>query len=679
MVNIEEASQRFHSELSSRSIALDMLKEHLFVEDMGGILAEAGEIDDCIRCSYQARGMKVDGYYYDSELGNLHLIVSLWKDEVGEGKAKVTKTEIESTFNRCKNFYMKSRATLFERIEIANEAHDLAALIHDEQNDITNVTIIMITDGLTGKRPAEIENIQGVEVRKIIWDMERIIDYMEVGEKEIIQITFGGDHQVPCLSLRSHGDAYTSYLAYLPGNLLADLYSRHGTRMLDMNVRVFLSVRGKVNKGIRDTIVNNPSMFCAYNNGITVFARQLDYVAENEYGGYLRGATDFQIVNGGQTVASLYHAKKKQKADLSDIWVPMKLICITNEDDIVTLVPKISEYSNTQNKVSLTDLAANDRPHPELHEISKRLLAPDPTGGSKTSHWFYDKARGSYEETRRLLAKTSAEEREFDALHPKSQKFDKGLFGKVWNTYLKKPYLVSLGAQKNFVHFNMWLKDQESDLEPFFRHTVALLILWRDVERIVRKQGFEGYRHNIVAYTLSWLFELTESNIDLDRIWREQASGNEIVEAAEGMCHVVNNHIRATTQNVTEYCKKEECWNELLKQKFNLPSSIESSFIGNGCTVAIYSAGKKDEWACIEFCQGQGAQAWFELSKWLKQHSFLTPKARSQCFNMGKALSGGREPSTSLSYACRKIWQDSELRGWGWTSEIESDQGKRSG
>ena len=185
----------------------------------------------------------------------------------------------------------------------------------------------------------------------------------------------------------------------------------------------------------------------------------------------------------------------------------MKITVIHNQEDITKLVPKISEYSNTQNKVQMADLLANDPPHPELHSISLTLAAPDPTGGSAQTYWFYEKYRGSYEETRNLKARTVAQKKKYNALYPKKQRFDKNKFGKSWNTYLQLPQIVSLGAQKNFARFNSWLQEQEGeDWVAFFKKTVALVILWNESERIVRRQKFEGYRHNIVTYTLSWLF-----------------------------------------------------------------------------------------------------------------------------------------------------------------------------
>lgn len=220
----------------------------------------------------------------------------------------------------------------------------------------------------------------------------------------------------------------------------------------------------------------------------------------------------------------------------------MKLTVIHNPEDVPRLVPKISEYSNTQNKVQMADLAANLSPHQEIQTISNNILSPDPTGGSRQTYWFYERARGSYEECRNLVAKTPAQKRQFDALRPKHQKFDKIKFGKVWNTHLLLPHVVSLGEQKNFGWFNEWLREQnEEDWKAFFRKTVTLIVLGNSTEKIVRRQGFQGYHHNIVAYTLAWLFHLTGSRIDLERIWQKQAFGEPILDVLESMSGIVKN------------------------------------------------------------------------------------------------------------------------------------------
>lgn len=664
-MNLSEASERFHSDIATASIELELLKEHRFVEEMSEILVEAGEMDDCIPCCYQGHGVKVDAYYYDEQFGSLYLIVSHWVDESDQIKSKVTNTTIKQTFSRCSNFLKRSLKKLYENIEISNEAHDLSRLIYDLRTDLKDVRLILVTDGLTEKRPAEYDYIDDIKITRVIWDIERVLLFTEKHQKEAIILDFneinGGP--IPCLTYNDRDGKYTTYLSYLSGQFLADMYSQWGTKLLEMNVRVFLSARGKVNKGIRETIFNEPHMFCAYNNGITVFARDVEEVFLETGIKGISKVSDFQVVNGGQTVASLYHASKK-KADLNDIEVQMKLVLVNNDEDIGELVPRISEYSNTQNRVSMADLSANDPPHPELHELSKRVRAPDPTGGSKETYWFYEKSRGSYEETKTLKAKTASQKKAFEARYPKRQKFDKSLFGKAWNTYLRKPQIVCFGAQKNFANFNTWIQEQDEDWELFFKRTVALVKLWKDAERIIARQKFEGYRHAIVTYTLAWLFERTDSKIDLDRIWGNQTVDEALLDSIEDMCYIVNDHIRDTDKNVSEWCKKEECWNKLKQTKYNLPEAVGNSFISLKGNKSTYDSRIKEESINIDFCKEKGFTLWFDLSKWLKDRNFLSPKARSQCYNMGRILKQDREPSAALSAACKKIWDDAEVRGW---------------
>ena len=668
--DVFEFSGDFHEEIRAEAHALEALREGVFVEKMGNILEDYGEIESLVLCPYKSKGIKVDAYHYDDEFKDFTLIVSHFMDEDDPSKARVSNDEVNSLFRSATNFLTRSLKDLQNKIDISNEAHELASLITECKGDIRTARIVLITDGITQKRPADIDDIDGIEIIRTVWDIERTCHFCRTGEREKITIEFaeycGGP--LPCVVRTNETDRYSTYLGFIPGSALADMYARWGIKMLDMNVRVFLSARGNVNKGIRETILKEPDMFCAYNNGITVFAGSVE-VTSSESGFGLVRAEDFQIVNGGQTTASLYHTRKKDRADIGNVFVQMKLTVIYDPEDVPKLVPKMSEYSNTQNKVQLADLAANQSPHQEIQTISNNILSPDPTGGSQQTYWFYERARGSYEECRNLAARTPAQKRQFDALRPKHQKFDKIKFGKIWNTYLRLPHVVSLGGQKNFGRFNEWLREQkEEDWKVFFRKTVALIVLWNSTEKIVRRQGFQGYHHNIVAYTLAWLFHLTGSQIDLERIWQKQAVGELIFDVLESMSRIVNEHIRDTQQNVTEYCKREECWDKLKARDFALPGIIRAEYI-SGSGKGKYDPTITSEKEVVEFCKNKGSKGWFELFKWLKERNFLTPKARSQCFNMGKFLQKEKEPSVALSIPCKRDWEEAEIRGWNYSPE----------
>lgn len=99
--------------------------------------------------------------------------------------------------------------------------------------------------------------------------------------RETIEIDFQEKYNltVPCIE-NSASEKYSVYLAIISGELLAALYDEYRDRLLEKNVRSFLQVKGAVNKGIRDTLRDEPEMFLAYNNGISVTAEGVEIVRD---------------------------------------------------------------------------------------------------------------------------------------------------------------------------------------------------------------------------------------------------------------------------------------------------------------------------------------------------------------------------------------------------------------
>ena len=679
--NLQEYFTALNGDIALNAQALDMLKEHAYVERMIEILADYGETEECTPCHWQRSGFKVDAYSFDDDHSNLSLVVAKYFDEPDLKRARVAAGEVNTILKRCRKFFLESlKGRLSENIELSNPAHDLAELIYDCQKDIHSVKIIMITNGTTVERRAEPEIINEIEITGVVWNIERTCTFERTGEREQISVDFENEYggSIQALKQGSADEMYTTYLTFIPGDVLADLYGNWKIRLLERNLRVFLSQRPGVNRGIRDTIRDEPAMFCAYNNGITVCAQDVELVNSTNGKVEISKVIDFQIVNGGQTTASLHHTREKFKADLGDVMIQMKLMVINEEmrpddqpegrlSDIV--VPKIGRYSNTQNKIQMADLLANDPPHPELHAISQNLPAPDPTGGSVQSFWFYERARGGWEEIRRLQAKTLAQRKKFDQKYPKKQRFDKSKFGKAWNSYLRLPHITCLGAMKSFARFNVWLQERDEDWQEFFKKTVAVVLMWNEAEKIVRRHEFGGYRHAIVTYSLSWLHHLTESKIDLAKIWHEQKLEEALRDSISNLAIQVNIHIRDTELNVTEWCKKEDCWKSL--QAISSPQlpDLDDALITSDTRRPIYDPTLRAEVENIKFCVSKGDSAWFSLSRWLKDRNFMQGRQRSQAFNMGKALKAKKEPSAVLAFACSKIWKDAETLGWSYDTD----------
>ena len=214
-----------------------------------------------------------------------------------------------------------------------------------------------------------------------------------------------------------------------PGRSSDAIYSQYGPRLLELNVRSFLQARGKVNQGIRRTILDQPGRFLAYNNGISVTASEVELVDLPGGGRGFGRIKNLQIVNGGQTTASLHHAVRRDGADVSAIQVPAKLTVVP-EDRLEEIVPLISRYANSQNKINEADFSANDPFHVRVEELSRTIWAPATGGTLRQTRWFYERARGQYADGLGR-AGSPAQQRKFKQEHPPAQKFTKTRPGEV--------------------------------------------------------------------------------------------------------------------------------------------------------------------------------------------------------------------------------------------------------
>ncbi|MCF8814477.1 AIPR family protein, partial [Xanthomonas campestris pv. campestris] len=140
-------------------------------------------------------------------------------------------------------------------------------------------------------------------------------------------------------------------------------------------------------KGIRATLRKEPEMFFAFNNGLTVTVSELETRASELGGTEITKATGLQIVNGGQTTASLYWASKAG-ADLSKVRVQMKLSRLP-EDGFEDAVHNIARFANAQNAVSASDLFAGHPYFKRLEGISRGTLAPPAKSGEGNTYWFF--------------------------------------------------------------------------------------------------------------------------------------------------------------------------------------------------------------------------------------------------------------------------------------------------
>lgn len=639
----------FFQEVIGRAGASEQFLEDAFFEVFCEHVVESGDLVTADRAFYtNRRGTRVDGYGGDP-LGTDGVLTVIVSDFSGEpGASTLTQTELDANFKRLQSFVEKSLDQKFIcALEEASAGFGLADLINSRWSDIIKVRLLLITDKALSSRIDGLKSgkLSDKPVTQSVWDIGRLRQFVEGGQRgDPISVDligeFGGG--VPVLSAHHEEGSYRSYLAVLPGAQLAEIYDRWGPRLLEQNVRVFLQARGAVNKGIRNTLEQEPGMFFAFNNGLTATAEDVSLVGGPE-GLALTQVENLQIVNGGQSTASI-HAASRRGVDLSRVFVQMKLM-IVNAQDVVDLVPRISEYANTQNKVAAADFFANHPYHVRLEQISRRLFAPAVDGRVKQTKWFYERARGQYQDDRALLS--GAQRRKFDGEFPKHQLISKTDLAKFLMVWEQQPHTVSLGAQKNFAAFaklaaQLWDQSEDNVNEQYFQHAVAKAIIFRHVERLVSSRPWYegGYRANVVAYAISrFAAHLSEAGLvlDFERIWREQAVSETLDQAltlsADAVVEVIVNP-PAGSRNVTEWAKQQACWSRVESLRIEWPDVIRTIVISRSAGESRHRAAKNAQRvdngieAQVKVI-GAGGPAWQQVEAWGRERGLISDKESS--------------------------------------------------
>lgn len=568
------------------------------------------------------------------------------------------------------------------KLEETSQGFAVADLISTTWKSIEKVKLIIITNADCRARidALNVEELDDKHITLSIWDLKRLKKFVEQGQVRADAVIdfkedFGGG--IPLLKASGSMQSLESYLAVIPGKQLAEIYDRWGSRLLESNVRSFLQVRGNVNKGIRDTIRDTPHMFFSYNNGISATADNIE-VDTTTHGLILTKAENLQIVNGGQTTASLHAAYKSYREQLDEVYVQIKLT-ITPRDISEEVVPKISEYANSQNKVNAADFFSNHPFHIRVEELSRRILAPSGDSNYRETKWFYERARGQFADER--SKRSHSERRKFDLEFPRKQFFTKTDLAKYQNTWSGLPNIVSLGAQKNFSEFakrigTKWGKSNLEFNDVWFKRLVAKAIIFRETEKIVSAADWYegGYRANIVTYTISKLVKEAQNIdmvIDLDKVWKSQTISSDFREVLSITGELAQKVITSPPEgirNYSEWAKKPLCWQRL--DELELPKHNSFFRIIKGKELAEEEAkeGKanylldstlNDELEVVKL----GCEFWRAARNWAKEHGFLTPREISVlevCAAMPLKIPSSKQCNIALS-ALKKLQDEGFL------------------
>lgn len=584
MISKIEFYEDLLQQIYSDSISKDELKFESFFNYICEILNDEGELSDNYEMAHFQREIKgkgfieIFGYDYDEERESLSLITQKFYETTEI--ENILKKDIETLLTKTSRFLNLIKNNIYKSLEETSPEYSMAYDIYEKlvNKKISNIKIILLTNGLN-KSIKKIDlktEFLGIKLQYRVVDLEYLYKVCVSKNQET---SFSINTNFSFLEADKTSN-YSSYLLIINGEDLFEVYNKYGQKLLEHNVRTFLQFRGNVNKGIKNTIRRHPEKFFAYNNGITATASTVE-IKNNK----IVRINDLQIVNGGQTISAIYSSKKKDKLDISEVYVQVKLSVVEKKEDYDDFVSKVSEYANTQNKVNKSDFASNNPYQKNIKKQSLRIWGPVLNGSQYKTKWFFERVRGEYLNEQSYL--TLSEKRSFKIENPKQQVFDKLLLAKSENSWNCHPNIVAKGSQANFAHFMKNYKNEVDDdleiTEKEYKEIISRIIIFKNLEKSISKSIWykNGYRAQTVTYTLAWFSNYLLENkyyLNFNRIWDNQelpsVLSNTLKNIAKYVYECINKPI--TTSNISEWCKKIECWSYV--KRLNIEIDLPKSF-----------------------------------------------------------------------------------------------------
>ncbi|KDE28005.1 AIPR family protein [Bacillus altitudinis] len=531
------------------------------------------------------KNIAVNAYSYDEENQVLDVYVVDYNFEQNEKDLlSINMTAVTEVANRVKRFITNSKS-LLQTIDHSLEAYDLAKIINEVMNSLNEINIFVITNMYyTSNKPVEI-TIPGIETVNVqVWDIDRVqqlITSEQAIETDYIDFEqdYGETFEMMFVPDPSSGvKDFECYIGYISAELLAKAYDEWGQKLVERNVRSFLQARGGTNKGIRDTLKDpfQRKMFVAYNNGISTVARTGNFepVKEGVNQFKIKGLSGWQIVNGGQTTASI-HKAYKDGISLKDVYVQAKLTILqvnefTEKDQHQIedeMISRISQYANTQNKINKSDLLANTRFMSDLEKFSRNIWIPGIDGRRSESKWYFERARGQYmvDINRRKRGK---EQIDFKKQYPKNKVLTKVDMAKYFMSWEGYPHVSSKGGEEAFKKFmelnkSFWSGNTLDKITlSVYQKLIARAIINLRVKKIVDEMKLRGYKANVLYYTTAMFHQIYSEQIDLIKVWEEQSLSEKWDDIIRIIAEKTLSYLResAGERNVTQWAKQEACW-----------------------------------------------------------------------------------------------------------------------
>ncbi len=574
---LRETQAEVRSQMSEGSPYAELVFSEIVMQHM----AEIGMTFEPVICHYKGKvgnaNLRLSGYAMSDDADQLDMFISLY-DGV-DVLTPVPDSETRVAVQQCLRFLgLCAEGRMAPKLDPSSDVHSLALTIREIYNNLEQVRVFVLTDRVAKAKSFKTREIGGKSVRLEVMDIERLHRHWSEGKpRDELVVDFAEvcGSPLPCVFVPGDTDEYDYALTAVPGEALRFLYEKFGARLLEANVRSFLSVKGKgVNAGIQATLRNSPGRFMAYNNGIVLVADELLLGKTSDGSPGIAWLKGLQIVNGGQTTASLFFTKRRfPETNLARVRVPAKIIVMKVQDQAreEALVSDISRFANSQNAVRQSDLSANKPFHVDVERLSVATFCPDGVG-----RWFYERAAGSYNT---MLTREGTNAKKLKESIPTSRKITKTDLAKYLMAWGAQPDVVSLGSQKCFDKFMAGMTVPEGEPPPAapdvaaYKSMVATAIVFKAVQKMVRPM-FQAFQANVAAYTVSLLSNRLGSRLDLGKVWDRQGISPQLLAQLGVWAGEVNGvlHRTAGGRMVSEWAKKPECREAVFGATFSEPA-----------------------------------------------------------------------------------------------------------
>jgi hypothetical protein len=550
-----------------------------------------------------AENFKVNGYTVNESSERLQLFIvdetSIDLNASEKDLQVSTKSYYDNQFKRVTKFLNKAiKGYLNDEVQDADPIRPLLSKMSSstgaEQFDVVEIFLVCAT--ATTETRASIPQPKRIEfedenisvsltrnrerVRKELLIIKKLVDLnflydvlISQGNREALVIDFENlfDYKIEVIQAADE-ENFESYLCVLPAQILSDLYKRYSSRLLEKNVRSFLEFKG-YNRGIRETIRKFPEKFIAFNNGITITSTAKEIVSEKGKI-YIKSLTDFQIVNGGQTTASIYFTHKDGfPIDKVKVMAKINVARNVTEDVLDELISDISLYSNSQTKVSKVDLSSRNLQINKIKALSDSVVTPS---GRK---WFFEKSRGEFNTKLRIAGSNKAR---IEKEYPKNYRFTKEQLGKYFTAWGDQPYVVKKGGEKVFRYF---LEEITGELRGkkavnvnrgFYEDLISKIILFTQLEKIYGqgKNSMGQIRSAVVPFAISVIYIYTDGakagkQFDLSKIWKKEKLEDDLVTFFTELMELMNGLIKkySESDDYGEYAKNKKLWDDISVSK----------------------------------------------------------------------------------------------------------------